>query len=138
MKSGITHLLETDFDWWSNVKERVNSKQPIPGFRAGQIWWIHLGLNVGSESRGTGIKLLRPVLILTRYNNQSFLSVPLTTSPKRNAYRISIGKVDNKDAAINISQLRYTDSKRLFKKIGELDPILLTDLKRKASEINFR
>jgi hypothetical protein len=49
---------------------------------------------------------MRPVIVLKKYNKYSFLALPLSTSPKENRYRISVGIVDGKNATANLSQLK--------------------------------
>ena len=127
-----------DFSRWNEKQKQLDAKQERLYFRAGEIWWVHLGENIGVEANGKSDQYLRPAIILKKFNIHSFLSVPLTTSPIRNKYRISIGKILNKEAAANISQLRYMDAKRLAIKICPLELNLFNDIKKKASEINFR
>jgi len=131
--------MEKDFDKWNEKKKKINSKieEEILFFREGEIWWIHLGVNVGFEMDGKGIESMRPILIVKKYNQFSFLAVPLSTSPKKNKYRISVGVVDGKNAVANLSQMRNIDSKRLINKIGHIEPDPLKIIKEKASKVNF-
>lgn len=128
--------MQKDFDEWNKKKKKIDSKENRVYFKEGEIWWLHLGLNIGYEANGKSEQYLRPIIILKKYNMYSFLSVSLTTSDTINKYRISVGKILNKEAA-NISQLRYLDSKRLAKKICTMDRVLFSEIKKKASEINF-
>jgi mRNA-degrading endonuclease toxin of MazEF toxin-antitoxin module len=127
-----------DFSRWNEKQRQLDAKQERLYFRASEVWWVHLGENIGVEANGKSSQYLRPAIILKKFNKCSFLSIPLTTSPIRNNYRISIGKILDKEAAANVSQLRYMDSKRLAKKICTMDSILFSDIKKKAGEINFR
>ena len=136
MSNNISQILENDFDWWSCVKQRVN----IRGrhyFQEGEIWWAHIGLNVGVELNGKSTQFLRPILIFKKYNQYGLLSAPLSTSPTVNAYRIPIGLVNGRQATVTLSQLRNLDSRRLTKKITVIDSTLFAQLKKKASEVNF-
>ncbi len=129
--------MQKDFDEWNKKKKKIDSKENRVYFKEGEIWWLHLGLNIGYEANGKSEQYLRPIIILKKYNMYSFLSVSLTTSDTINKYRISVGKILNKEAVANISQLRYLDSKRLAKKICTMDRVLFSEIKKKASEINF-
>jgi mRNA-degrading endonuclease toxin of MazEF toxin-antitoxin module len=80
---------------------------------------------------------MRPVIILKKYNEFSFLALPLTTSKKTNKYRIFVGVVDGKEAYGNLSQLRNIDSKRLINKVGYVDGRLFIDIKKKARRVNL-
>jgi mRNA interferase MazF len=129
--------MEKDFNLWNKKKQQIDARSQHPYFYAGEIWWVHLGQNIGYEMNGKSREYLRPVLILKKYNHNSFLAIPLSTSLKENKYRMPIGIVAGKNASVNLSQLRYLDSRRLAKKIRQLDPILLNKVKKKASEVNF-
>lgn len=129
--------MEKDFDSWNEKQKIIDLKEDRLYFKDGEIWWVHLGMNIGNESNGKTNQYLRPAIILKKYNMYSFLAIPLTTSPIRNNYRVSIGKILNKEASTNLSQLRYLDSKRLAKKICTMDRCKFSEIKEKVSEINF-
>ena len=73
----------------------------------------------------------------SKYNQYSFLALPLTTAQKRNPYRLPIGMVHGKQAFATLSQLRNIDSKRLVKKIAYVDEDALEVIKKEASRVNF-
>jgi mRNA interferase MazF len=106
-------------------------------FHTGDIWWVHIGVNVGYEMDGKHADFSRPVIVLKKYNQYSFLALPLTTNPAPNKWRIPIGKVDGTDAFAVLSQLRNIDSQRLIEKKGYVPPALLAILKKEASHMNF-
>ena len=137
METEISKILANDFDWWSQQKQHINAKKERLFFRQGEIWWVHLGLNVGFELNGKGIEQMRPVIVLKKYNQYSFLALPLSTSLTVNTYRISVGPIDGKEATANLSQLRNIDSKRLINKIGSVSEALFLEIRKKASEANF-
>jgi mRNA interferase MazF len=128
-----------DFDKWNTVKKAADAadEESRLFFRDGDIWWVRLGVNVGYETDGKSREFTRPVLVLKKYNQYSFLAIPLTTTLKSNPYRLPIGAVDGKEACATLSQLRNIDSKRLVKKIGRLDHKILDAIKREASRVNF-
>lgn len=124
-----------NFKQWHAVKEHINNKESsIPYFDEGDIWWVHLGANVGYEIDGKGYNFERPVLILKKYGKDSFLCVPLSTKIHNlNQYKLYIGKIKNRDSLIHISQIRNMDSRRLINKIHHLDKIHFIDIKQKIS-----
>jgi len=79
----------------------------------------------------------RPVIVLKKYNQYSFLALPLTTAVRANRWRLSIGRVADKDAFAVLSQLRNLDSKRLYQKIGHVPPATLAAIRKEASRMNF-
>ena len=131
--------MQKDFDTWNKKKKQINAKDEthILFFRESEVWWIHLGVNVGFEMDGKGKESMRPVLIIKKYNQFSFLAVPLSTSSKTNKYRVSVGVIDGKNAIANLSQIKNIDSKRLINKIAHLEQDLLKNIREKASQVNF-
>lgn len=126
-----------NFDDWNQIKKVIHTKMDRLFFREGEIWWVSLGVNIDYEIDGKGKIYARPVIIAKKYNQFSFLAIPLSTSGKVNKYKVPIGSIAGKDAVANLSQMRNIDSKRLVKKIGHLDKALLSEIKRKASQVNF-
>jgi mRNA interferase MazF len=128
-----------DFDRWNTIKKSTDSADEAarPYFREGEIWWVRLGKNIGYETNGKSGEFTRPVIILKKYNQYSFLALPLTTAQKPNPYRLSIGMIEGKQAFATLSQLRNIDSKRLVKKIVHLDADTLAAIKKEASRVNF-
>ena len=52
-------------------------------FHEGDIWWVRLGVNVGFEIDGKHKQFARPVIVLKKYNQYSFLALPLSTGTAR-------------------------------------------------------
>lgn len=126
-----------NFDEWNKRKKRIDFNDRTLFFRAGQIWWAHVGENIGVEVNGKGKLFLRPIIILRKYNELSLLALPLTTSIVHHDFRIPVGVVLGKSSFANASQLRYMDSRRLFKFISQIEKADFSDIKKKADEINF-
>lgn len=126
-----------DFDGWNKKKKEVDQKKERAFFKEGEIWWANLGLNIGVEIDGKGTAFTRPVIIIKKYNQFSFLGIPLSTSKKLHYSRFFIGLIAGKEAAANIFQVRSLDSLRLENKIGQISSDFLNELKEKASQVNF-
>lgn len=116
-------------DWWK-VSVVVDSKETIPFFREGEIWWCNLGVNIGREIFGKGINFTRPVIIFKKINRDSFLAVPLTTKIKNGSWYVEIFYEGIERRAI-LSQVRVLDGKRLTKKMGTLSRKNFINLKRR-------
>jgi mRNA interferase MazF len=110
-----------DFDRWNTEKKRLNESDDRLYFREGEMWWVALGVNVGFEMDGKRSDFSRPVLVLKKYNQYSFLALPLTTNARANPYRIALGFVDGKQSFAVLSQLRNIDSARLINKAAVVD-----------------
>lgn len=96
-----------------------------------EVWWVHLGLNVGFEQDGMGEYYKRPVLILRGLSRNVCIIIPLTTSEKRNMFYVDAGVVAGKSAAAIISQIRLIDTKRLVEKIATM-PVKEFEVIRKS------
>lgn len=126
-----------NFDEWNKRKKKIEENNFRPTFRVGEIWWAHFGENIGVEANGKGEHFLRPTIILRKYNQYSFLGLPLTTSTIHNDFRIEVGTILGRKAVVNTSQLRYMDSKRLYKLICEVEVPLFLEIMKKADEVHF-
>ena len=82
--------MEKDFDRWNKVKKAINATGKVGRlyFHEGDIWWVHLGVNVGYEIDGKSSDFSRPVIILRKYNQYSFLALSLTTNARPNTFLI--------------------------------------------------
>ena len=131
--------MQKDFDRWNKLKKAINASDDGESvyFHEGDIWWVRLGVNVGYEIDGKDRDFSRPVVVLRKYNQYSFLALPLTTNAKPSKWRIAIGAVAGRQAFAVLSQLRNIDSRRLIEKKGHVDADLLAHLKKAASRLNF-
>jgi mRNA interferase MazF len=131
--------MQKDFDRWNKLKKAINASAEGERvyFHEGDIWWARLGVNVGFEIDGKHKQFARPVIVLKKYNQYSFLALPLTTAIRPNRRRVPIGKVAGKDAFAVLSQLRNLDSLRLYQKVGHVEADLLARIKKTASHMNF-
>ena len=106
---------------WIGLKERLDSSEHQPPlFKEGEIWWCHLGENVGIEANGKGDKFTRPVFVLKKYDRYSFLGLPLTTKLKSGTWYAPTSFAGVKQVVV-LAQGRVLDYRRLKEKMGELD-----------------
>ena len=127
--------MEKDFDRWNELKKQVNAAEALPLYHAREIWWAHLGVNVGYEQDGTGPSYERPVLIIRGLSPYVCLVVPLTTSKKRDRFYITAGVVEGKSAAAIVSQIRLIDTRRLINKVGTLERALFDPIRKAARKL---
>src|SRR5437667_236634 len=64
--------MHKDFDRWNKTKKKLNAEVEPLYFREGEIWWVHLGVNIGYEIDGKRENFARPVIVLRKYNKYSF------------------------------------------------------------------
>ncbi len=131
--------MRKDFDAWNKKKKAIDAATDKERlfFHTGDIWWVHLGINVGYEVSGKDRDFSRPVIVVKKYNQYSFLALPLTTNSKPNRWRLPIGMVAGRPAFAVLSQLRNLDSRRLIEKKGHVPEELLAVLKKEASRMNL-
>jgi mRNA-degrading endonuclease toxin of MazEF toxin-antitoxin module len=107
-----------DFSQWHDIKTEIQQRNP-PSFREREIWWCHLGLNLGTETDGKNEDYLRPVLVLRKFNRRSLIALPLTTQIKDRTDYFRFHFHGRMQCAI-LQQIRKIDSLRLLNKMGEL------------------
>ena len=111
-------MVDERFDEWNIFKKRINVRNNQIFFHEREIWFVHLGKNVGHEQDG-GSEFLRPVIILKKFNQRLFWGIPLSMKKKEGKfYFIVTDKKDGKIRVALLSQLRLFDVNRLKTKIG--------------------
>ena len=126
--------MQKDFDNWNNLKKKLDQREKFPSFKEREIWWINLGLNVGNEQCGKGDRLVRPILILKKFNNHFFFGIPLSSVQKDNKYYFNFEFKGKEQSAI-ICQAKPISAKRLSTMIGKVDSELFNAIKKKTSKI---
>mgnify|MGYP003394849995 CR=1 FL=1 len=96
-----------------------------------------IGVNIGFEQDGTGEDFQRPVVVITKFNLEACLVVPLSTTKKKGRYYFSVGDVDGRNATAVLSQLRFIDRKRLANKVGLLDEGIFKPLSEAVIKLTF-
>jgi mRNA interferase MazF len=127
--------MEKDFIGWAKIKSQVHKRTQPPYFGVGQIWWCSLGANVGHEQDGKGDRWSRPVVVLSKFSEQTALVVPLTGRERRGRYYLPLGEVGGRPSSAIISQLRLIDSRRLLEKLGSISREKHAALKKAVTAI---
>jgi len=113
--------MKKDFDSWNKLKKGIHLSGENKFYHPRDIWWCSLGLNVGVESDGKGEEYRRPVIVIKGFSKKSFLGIVLTGKKVEGKYFLPLGKIGDREASANLSQIRLFDTKRLVRKIGMLD-----------------
>jgi mRNA interferase MazF len=98
------------------VKKEIEQKDRIP-VRQGSVWFCNFGLNIGYEIDGKDQNFLRPALVLKSFERGGGVVIPLTSVQKQNKYLIPINEI----SFVNITQIRYLDSRRFYRFIYTLE-----------------
>lgn len=99
----------------------MNETKGTALFHEREVWWCALGANIGYEQDGNSELFTRPVVILSKFNLDACLIVPLTAKPKKGIYYFPVGNVSGREAVAVLSQIRFVDRKRLALKIATMD-----------------
>ena len=120
--------MEKDFDRWNEHKKSLDANTaPRVYVHERELWFVHLGTNVGFEQDGRGEESLRPILVLRKFNNEVVWALPLTRRDKPgNPYYVSfeyivfpeVANAPLRSSVAILSQLRLLDIKRFRYKIG--------------------
>ena len=113
--------MEKEFDKWNQKKKYIHEEKSRRFYREREVWFCHVGTNVGFEQDGSGIEYKRAVLVLKAFSRETCLIIPLTTSVHAHRMRIPIGEIAGKKACAIISQIRVVDTKRFVSRIDILD-----------------
>lgn len=131
--SNIANILTHDLDWWNQVKCRTQKVKSEVLFKAGEIWWCRVGLNLGEEIFGKGLSFTRPILILRILTKNSFMGIPLTSQNKIGTWYVETTLNNTKRWAM-LNQARIMDRRRLTNRIGTLDEDSFKEIRRRFVE----
>lgn len=101
-----------DFDNWNKLKKKVEDRKRMI-VKSGAICICNFGLNIGYETDGKNEYYVRPAFVLLGFGLNGGVVVPLTSTNKKSKFLIEL----NKSSKLNLSQIRYLDSKRFYREI---------------------
>ncbi len=107
------------YNQWNNLKQRINFYKNYNHPRIRDIWWLHMGMNIGSEIYGKGSGYVRPVLVI-KVNTNNFIGLPISSRIKNRKDRFTINTFDGKVHSVILSQIKTFDNKRLLNKIYKI------------------
>ena len=113
-------MVAKDYESWFPIKEKLDGYSNAPSFKEREVWWTHIGVNVGYEIFGKGVGFTRPVLIIRKYSNFTFLGAPLSTTPSKYKNQVP-SKFKGKEGTVRLDQLRTFDARRLVYFMGHLN-----------------
>lgn len=129
--------MKKDFWKWHTEKEKIDEAKGTALFHEREVWWCTLGTNIGFEQDGGSELFTRPVVVLSKFNLDACLVVPLTAKPKTGLYYFPVGNVSDREAVAVLSQIRFVDRKRLAMKITTLDKRTFQALTKAVVEACF-
>ena len=125
-----------NFPLWLQIKEQIELE--TTGYvlypKERQIWWCHLGCNIGVEVDGKNDNFTRPALVIKKFGGDLLWVVPLTTTPRSGMFYYPIS-FNNIICFVMLSHLREISSKRLTRKITRLSPEEFAVITEKVSSL---
>jgi mRNA-degrading endonuclease toxin of MazEF toxin-antitoxin module len=105
------------FDEWNEYAKNLDKNNIQKIFAVREVWWCAVGMNMGSEQEGKNKSFERPVLIISKINNDLVYVAPITSKIKDYSDRVTINILGNKSQIV-LSQLKVISSKRLLRCIS--------------------
>lgn len=118
------------FNQWNEVKKLLNDTSPRIKVKEGWLYWVSVGVNVGTEQDGKGPVFTRPVLAfyVDKNDKKEFIGIPFSTVEQRNYRYTEIAIIEEKVSYALIKQIRSFSVKRINREIGELRPEIFDNI----------
>jgi len=125
--------MQKDFDNWNEIKKKIDANNDeLNKFpKEGEIWMINIGTNVGFEQNGSSDNFSRPVLVIKKFNNQMFWSIPLSTKQKKIDFYFNYTDINNQKVSAILAQMKLMSIKRFTRKLYDLDNQIILEIKTK-------
>ena len=122
-----------DFNSWNILKKKIETEiDPVDKYpKEGEVWMSTVGKNIGFEQNGSGDNFSRPVVIIKKFNNHMFWSVPLSTKQKDFDFYYNYTDINNQAVSAILAQMKLMSIKRLKRKLYEVDEKQLGEIKLK-------
>ena len=120
------------YDKWNRVKKELNNKKEIIQFYQGNIYFMSIGQNIGSESYGKGDYSLRPVLVYKKLSKTLFLGIPLTTKYKEGSFYFTFNYKKGISSTVMLNQMRVYDIRRSKYLSGKINKNIYKKLEEKV------
>ncbi|HEY4500347.1 MAG TPA: type II toxin-antitoxin system PemK/MazF family toxin [Candidatus Paceibacterota bacterium] len=127
--------MKKDYSKWHTEKSNIQEIKERPFFNEHDIWSVSTGANVGFEIDGKGDKFLRPMIVIKKFNKESFWGLSITRSIRKGPYYFSFSFKEGEISTANLSQLRLVDAKRLRYKLGGTNKKDFKELKEKLRQL---
>lgn len=123
------------FDNWNVQKQEIHFAQKEVFFSERDIFFVYLGKNIGCEQNGKGKDFKRPVLVLRKFDNNSFLAIPLTSKQKKGSFYFNFYLSNERLQTAILSQVKLLSTRRLINKIGKISSEDFKNLKVKIKDL---
>lgn len=126
--------MRKDFDKWNILKKSIEDTNLEIFANQREIWWCHIGINVGSEVCGKNNPFERPVLILKVFTKNLVLVAPLSSKKKETENHIEV-RVGKNVSYLMVEHIKTISTKRLSRKISKMDKTVFFEIYQKCKEL---
>lgn len=106
---------------WIGLKEKLHNSEHVPPLVShGDIWWVSIGENVGSEINGKNSLFSRPAIIYKKLAHGFYFVIPTTTKARVGTWYVPF-RHQEQDMVACLHHARSIDHRRLSTKLGTLD-----------------
>ena len=126
--------MEKNFDAWNEQKKRLEGHSQKHFFKEKEVWWCSVGINIAYESCGKGQAFRRPVLVLKKLSQDSFIGIPLSTKRKAGSWFAEVTVLGVRRTAL-LHQLRMFSTNRFQNRLTTLDRTDFNHIKQKTEQL---
>lgn len=123
-------MYKKNFDSWNQVKKNLDQETRSVNIRAGEVRWVALGVNVGSEIDGKGVSYTRPCLILGVTGSHLALVTPLSTKLKDIPGYMPV-ELKGRRVSACVHQTKTVSLKRVLRRIGTVSDSRVQTVRKK-------
>ncbi len=111
--------MNKNFNKWNEIKKELANKIPLKQYfpKEGEVWMSFVGLNLGYEQNGGGDNFSRPVMVIKKFNNNMFWTIPLSTKQKEYDFYYNFTDPHSRKVSVILAQLKLMSVKRLKRKM---------------------
>ena len=115
------------------MQKHLNSEDKHVNIRAGEIRWVVLGVNIGSEINGKGKSFTRPALIVHVVGSNLALIIPLSTKVKEITGYLPF-EFQGRTISLCVHQARTVSQKRILSRKGRISEKKLGEIKEQLKK----
>ena len=122
-----------DFNKWNELKKIIDEKNNLPDNfpKEGEVWMSSVGVNIGYEQNGSEDNFSRPMLIIKKFNNHMFWTIPLSTKQKDFDFYFNFTDPNGQRVSAILAQMKLVSVKRLKRDIYIMPKELFEEIKEK-------
>ncbi|MDP2668306.1 MAG: type II toxin-antitoxin system PemK/MazF family toxin [bacterium] len=127
---------DKEYNEWNELKKKIQSGADAPDYfpQEGEVWMSSIGKNIGFEQNGSGANFSRPILVVKKFNNHMFWCASLSTKQKKFDFYYNFTDPNGEKVSVILAQLKLVSVKRLKRKLYEVQPANLKEIKERLIE----